>query len=168
MDKLLIIIDVQNGFINNATKFIPNCIEKLLSKNIFNKVIFTKYINDENSIFYKSLNYKGCITEEERKIVVDTKNYQILEKRTYTAFNDELRKYIKKNNIRSIYLCGIDTDACVLKTALDLFDNNYDVKIIEDCSMSHLGIIYHNYAIQILKNLIGENNIIKMLDNDNR
>ena len=32
----------------------------------------------------------------------------------------------KENKIKDIYLCGIDTDACVLKTAIDLFENNYN------------------------------------------
>ena len=64
-------------------------------------------------------------------------------------------------------MCGIDTDACVLKTALDLFENNYDVKVIEDCSMSHSGIEYHNSAINMLKKLIGNQNVIKMLGSVN-
>ncbi|MBO5183977.1 MAG: isochorismatase family protein [Bacilli bacterium] len=29
--------------------------------------------------------------------------------------------YIIKNNITSIYLCGVDIDCCVLKTAFDFF-----------------------------------------------
>ena len=29
-------------------------------------------------------------------------------------------------------MCGINTDACVFKTALDLFENNFDVKVIDD------------------------------------
>ena len=62
---------------------------------------------------------------------------------------------------------GIDTDACVLKTALDLVENNFDVKVIEDCSMSHSGIEYHNYAINMLKKLIGRQNVIKMLGSVN-
>ena len=36
-----------------------------------------------------------------------------------------------ENHIEQIYLCGIDTDACVFKTALDLFENEYDVYVLE-------------------------------------
>ena len=81
----------------------------------------------------------------------------------YNAYNNELKLYINTNNIKTIYLCGIDTDACVLKTALDLFENNFDVKVIEDCSMSHSGIEYHISAINMLRKLIGNQNVIKML-----
>ena len=163
MNNLLLVIDLQNDFINDNTKDIPNKIKKLIDNNFFENIIFTKFINDENSNFYKILNYKGCMIEQGRNIAIDTKDGMIIEKRGYTAFVKELKEYIHNNDIKTIYLCGIDTDACVLKTALDLFENNYDIKVIEDCSMSHSGIEYHDYAISILKKMIGSQNIIRML-----
>ena len=113
-------------------KNVPNSIKKLIDSNIANHIVFTKFINYDSSNFYKILNYKDCMNEKDRNIVIDTKDYKIIEKRVYTAYNDELKLYINTNNIKTIYLCGIDTDACVLKTALDLFENNFDVKVIDD------------------------------------
>ena len=164
MKSLLIVIDLQSNFINDNTNMIPDKVSKLLQSKRFDNVIFTKFINDQNSSFYKILGYKGCIEEKDREIVIDTGNCKVIEKRPYTAYNDELVKYIKDNNINTIYLCGIDTDACVLKTALDLFENNYDVKVIEDCSMSHSGKEYHDWAIMMLQKLIGKQNIIKVFN----
>ena len=165
--ELLLVIDLQESFINECTKSLPPKIEKLLICNKFDYIVCTKFINDEKSDFYRILNYKGCMTEKDRNIVIDTKNYKIIEKRVYTAYNDELKSYIDSNNIKTIYLCGIDTDACVLKTALDLFENKFDVKVIEDCSMSHSGIEYHNSAINMLRKLIGNQNVIKILGSVN-
>ena len=130
MNNLLLVIDLQENFINDNSKNVPNSIKKLIDGNIANHVVFTKFINDDISNFYKILNYKGCMNEEDRNIV-------------------------------------IDTDACVLKTALDLFENNFDVKVIEDCSISHSGIEYHNFVINMLKKLIGIQNVIKMLGSVN-
>ena len=45
-------------------------------------------------------------------------------KYTYSAVNRDLIEYISKNSIDEIYLCGFDTDGCILKTAFDLFENN--------------------------------------------
>lgn len=159
-NTLLLIIDVQKNFINDNTKKIPNKITNLINKNHFDYIAFTKFINDEISNFYKILNYKGCINENDRKIVLDTQNNKVFTKRIYTAVNDEFKTYIKENEIEKVYLCGIDTDACVLKTAIDLFENNIDVKVIENCCMSHSGKKYHNYAIKMLKKLIGKGSII--------
>lgn len=159
-DTLLLIIDLQKNFINEFSLDLPYTIQELINSNKFKHIVFTKFINDENSSFYKILNYKGCMTEDDRNIVIDTKDYKVIEKMTYSALNEELQRYISNNNIKTIYLCGIDTDACVLKTALDLFENNYDVKVIEDCCMSHSGAEFHKYAIRILKKMIGNQNII--------
>lgn len=159
-NTLLLIIDVQKNFINDNTKKIPNKITNLINKNHFDYIAFTKFINDENSNFYKMLNYKGCINEDDRKIVFDTQNNKVFTKKIYTTVSDEFKTYIKENEIKKVYLCGIDTDACVLKTAIDLFENNIDVKVIENCCMSHSGKKYHNYAIKMLKKLIGKESII--------
>ena len=100
--------------------------------------------------------------EHGKSIVIDTKDYKIFEKSIYTAFNNELVNYIKEKNIDTIYLCGIDTEACVFKTALDLFENNYNVKVIKEYCMSHNGQEVHNNALMILEKLIGKQNIINI------
>ena len=160
MKNMLLIIDLQNNFINENTKDIPDKIKDYIETNTLDYVCFTKFINELDNNFYNKLNYIGCVEDEDREIVLNTDNYKIFTKKTYTALTKELKEYIKLNNINTIYLCGIDTDACVLKTALDLFDYNLDVKILKDLCMSHSGIDYHNYALILLEKLIGKNNII--------
>jgi len=159
MKTLLLVIDVQNDFVDSNNIDILEKINKLIDSNKYNEVAFTRFINDEDSIWYKKLNYKGCITENGRKIVIDTKNYKIFDKRIYSAVNNELEEYIKTNNIEEIYLCGFDTDACVQKTAIDLFEKNYNVFVLKDYCMSY-DIKLHNTIINNLKRLIGENKII--------
>ena len=77
MNKLLLVIDVQLDFINENTKPILNEIIKLIDSKTYNKIAFTRFINDKNSIWYKKLNYKGCMTNEGQKIVLDTKDYKV-------------------------------------------------------------------------------------------
>lgn len=100
------------------------------------------------------------MTNEGRKIVLDTKNYKVFEKRKYTVFNNELEEYILVNNVDTVYLCGFDTDACILKTALDLFEHNIKVFVLEDYCMSHSGYYFHNAAILMLKKMIGTKSVI--------
>ena len=160
MKKLLLVIDVQKDFINDNTKDYVTKIDNLINSNRYDFVAFTKFINGEDSNFYKDLNYKGCMTEDGRRIVLDTRNNKVFEKRVYTAVNEELKKYLIDNSIVSVYLCGIDTDACVLKTALDLFENNINVFILKDYCMSHSGKLFHDNAIFMLEKLISKNSII--------
>ena len=84
----------------------------------------------------------------------------VMEKTTYTAYNEELRKYIRDNNINNIYLCGIDVECCVLITALNIFENGYNIFILNDYVYSMYGENEKNNAIGILKRNIGESSIL--------
>lgn len=156
--KLLLIIDLQKAFINENTEYLISKIKNIL--NQYDKIIFTRFINTKDSIFSKELNYYGCIDNESKKIVIDTGNNTIIDRKFYTAYNKELQDYIKYNDITEIYLCGIDIDCCVLKTAFDLFENGYNVFILKDLCASTLGIKRKNEALEILKRNIGKKRII--------
>ena len=80
MNNLLLVIDLQENFINDNTKNVPNSVKKLIDSNITNHIVFTKFINYDSSNFYKILNYKDCMNEKDRKIVIKTKDYKIIKK----------------------------------------------------------------------------------------
>lgn len=160
MRSLLLVIDLQNIFINDHTSKLPNKIKEIINNNKYDNVAFTKFVNFEDSIFVKKLNWRGCIQDEDKKIVIDTKNNKIFDKSIYSAVNKELIDYLNKNKITEIYLCGIDTECCILKTAFDLFELEYNVYVLKDyCACTH-GIERHNNALEILRRNIGRNYII--------
>ena len=63
MKSLLLIIDLQKSFINENTEMLLNRISDLLNAHKFEEVIFTRFVNSEESIWFKKLNYQECITE---------------------------------------------------------------------------------------------------------
>ena len=160
MKKLLLVIDMQKGFINENTIFLIDKIRDLLNNDYFDKIAFTKFINYSDSYFVKKMNYKRCMDKNDCEIVIDTLDNKVLEKGKYSVFNDEFRDYIMENKISEIYLAGVDTDACVLSTAFDLFENGYDVYVLKDYCASSGGISYHEAAISILKRNIGKKQVI--------
>ena len=160
-NKLLLIIDVQQAFINRYTKHIPNLIEEHIKNNKYNMIVLGKFINNPNSKFVKDLKWTGCIDKENTEIVLKNhQDYAIIERTVYSAYNNKLDLILKKNNIKTIYLCGLDTYACILKTAIDLFENNYEVRIIKELCASSGGAKYHNYGIKLLERFIGRDNIL--------
>lgn len=158
--NLLLVIDFQNEFINKNTDKSVIDINNLVKSNKYDNVLFTKFINDKNNPTYKKLDWNGCISEDSQSICMDTNNYKVIEKSTYTAYNDKLKKYININNIENIYLCGIDIECCVLVTALNLFENGYNVFILKDYVYCTHGEERKNNAIEILKRNIGEKNVL--------
>ena len=103
MNKLLLVIDVQNDFINNNTKDVKDRISELVNSKEYNYIVFTKFINNENSIWYKRLDYKGCLLSNGQEIAINTNYHKIINKNTYTALNDELKQLAAKNNIDEIF-----------------------------------------------------------------
>ncbi len=158
--NLLLIVDFQNEFINENTYNSITDINKLVNSNKYDSVLFTKFVNSKDNPTYKKLGWNGCINKESQSISMDTNNYKVIEKSTYTAYNDELKKYINTNNIEEIYLCGIDIECCVLVTALNLFENGYNVFVLKDYVYCTHGVDRKNNAIEILKRNIGENNVL--------
>lgn len=160
MKSLLLIIDLQKAFINNNTKELPEKIKILIENNKYDKVAFTRFINDDDSIYVKKLGWKRCVSEEDKRIVIDTQNNKVFDKSTYSAVSKELIDYIIENEITTIYLCGIDTECCILKTAFDLFELEYNIYVLKDYSYCTLGTERNESALNILRRNIGKDYII--------
>ncbi len=160
MNSLLLIIDLQKVFINKNTRKLPKKINKIINDKKYNKIAFTRFNNFDDSIYVKKLKWKKCINVDDKKIMIGVGNNRVFNKYIYSAVNEEFIKFIKENNITNIYLCGIDIECCVLKTAFDLFELGYNVYVLKDyCACTH-GIIRKNNALKIIKRCIGKDNVI--------
>ncbi len=157
--KALIVVDVQNYFVNDYTKSIPNKIANFIQSSKFDLVLFTKFVNYKNSNFFKLLNWRKCLcppdTDIHPVLVKFINDNNLFKKASYSIFkSDKLVKSLKKSNINQIFLCGIDIDACVLSSAFEGFDLGYQVHILKDLSLSHSGKKLDSAAFEIInKNL---------------
>ncbi|MEK6950113.1 MAG: isochorismatase family cysteine hydrolase [Nanoarchaeota archaeon] len=155
----LMVIDVQNYFVNDNTQILPKKIAEFIENNKFDFVLFTKFVNKKDSNFFGILNWKKCISSPDTDIhsalvkFVDKNN--VFEKSTYSIFKSEkLAEFLENNKITKLFLCGIDIDGCVLASLYDGFDLGYDIKVLKDLSLSHYGKEMDNSALKIIeKNL---------------
>jgi len=163
MQKALIIIDVQKGFINKITKKIPLKIRNFILKNkgSYRLIVFTRYINNKNSNFYKILNWKEWMNDEQTAIVDELQEFvnseNLYKKDTYGSFVDnKLLKYLRKNKIKQVELAGFDTENCVLTFARDALDRGFKIKVLKNLSASHSNPKLHKSALEIIKKNIGD------------
>jgi len=167
MKKVLIVIDVQKYFINKHTKDLPKKIAEFIEdkKNFFDKIFFFKFQNKKGSNWTKLLNWHKMKTEDEIEVAhkllpYSKRNNTFVKKASFSIFrvNDFVSK-LKKNKISKLYLCGLDTDACVYVSLFEAFERGHDVKVIQDLCASHWGKKHHNEAIKSFKRNLGKNRV---------
>ena len=84
-------------------------------------------------------------------------------KNVYSCVNKEFLQLLKKVNDgklpEQLYICGIDTDCCVLSTDISLFENSIKPIVLENFCASNGGVESHKAGIKALSRLIGNDNI---------
>ena len=153
--KALIVIDVQNYFLNEYTKDLPRKIANFIAKNKFDFLIFTKFVNSKDSNFYRFFKWKKCFLKEETEIaeglLTFTNKNNVFVKHTFSAFkNKKLIAFLRKNKIKEVYLCGTDTDACVLASAYDAFDLGFYVYTLKELCSSCNGEYFHSIGKELI------------------
>jgi nicotinamidase-related amidase len=162
MPKAIIIIDVQNGFINPSTEHIPAKIRSLLDAVVFEHRIFTQFFNPPSSPYEVLLHWSRLRSDDEVAIVRELLTYPsiVFKKPIYSCLSPDFLRYAEAHQIKQFYLAGIDTDCCVLKCAVDLFENGFKPMVLADCCMSHGGRVVHDAALTILARFIGGEQVI--------
>lgn len=147
MKNILLVVDMQNDFINGslgtkeAEEILPKVIKKI--ENFNGEVFFTKdtheddYLNTQEG---KILPVKHCIRNTEgweiHKDIEKFINTDIIEKVTFGS--EELALLLKEKNnnekINSITIIGLCTDICVISNALTIKAFLPEVEIIVDSS----------------------------------
>lgn len=162
MAYALLVVDIQNGFINDDTKHIPQKVKELIVAQKYEFKIFSRFINTDNSQFERLLNWSKVKTSPETDIVsvLQEEPTLVVDKAYYGCITQTLVEYVKENNIDEFHIVGIDTDICVLKSAVDLFENGFTPFILTEFCMSTGGRIAHNNAIRILPRFIGGKQVV--------
>ena len=78
----------------------------------------------------------------------------IIDKYIYTLFTPEGTRLVAERGWTDLYVCGIDTDICVLKTAVDAFEQNLTPWILKDACASHSGPEAHTAGLFIAERFI--------------
>ncbi|MBD1846574.1 cysteine hydrolase [Cyanobacteria bacterium FACHB-63] len=159
MLNILLIVDAQVGFINDFTHHIPQRLVRLIQTQHFDAVIFTRFINDAEGPYSRLLQWHGCDHEPDIQLVSELQPFAqpdlVFSKIGICGLPDELINYLRQRSITQISVAGIDTDMCVLKIAMDLFDLGIEPIILTDCCASTAGLQAHLAGLAVLSRNIG-------------
>lgn len=159
MSEPLIVVDVQPGFINDFTHHIPQRIARLIKRDEYEPILFTRFINVPEGPYQQFLDWHSCADEPETKIVPELESWakpeQVFSKIGLCGLPDDLIAYVREQNYARVLLVGIDTDMCVLKIAMDFFDMGIEPIVLTDCCASTAGLQAHLAGLAVLSRNIG-------------
>ena len=159
MANPLLVVDVQNGFMNEYTRHVVDRIVKLIESEEYEPVLFTRFVNVPGSPFHKFVGWHACESEPETTLVDPMQRYatpdRTFTKPGYAGVSDDLREYLKGQDFNRITLAGVDTDMCVLKIAMDIFDLGIEPVVLTDCCASTAGLQSHLAGLAVLARNIG-------------
>jgi nicotinamidase-related amidase len=164
--RLYIGIDLQDGFLNDAIREsdYEARVEKFLAALDKEQVILTRFVNTPGSSFERFLDWPEMQAGDPSTALLgslESGGYQVFEKSTYTAWLPAVAEKARSMDAREIVLFGLDSDACVLKTALDVFEAGYVPVVLADLSHSSGGEQRHHAGMKLLRTLIGTRQIIR-------
>lgn len=159
MSRALILVDVQRGFMNEFTHHIPERILALLERDDHKPLLFTRFVNVAGSPYHKFLDWHECEKPPATELVPELEQHvrkgRVYEKKGYTGLPGALATYLKRSRRKEVEIVGIDTDICVLKIAMDVFDLGIKPIVLTDCCASTLGSQAHLAGLAILSRNVG-------------
>lgn len=161
--KALLVVDVQDGFLNDNTYHILDYIRDKVQNSTYDYVIATQFVNHHDSPYVPFLNWdkmmSGDVDTDIDEIVASHADI-IINRQTYSSCDSELLDVLSDHHIDSVDIVGIDSDACVLSTALFLFDHHVDIRVDSHGCASGAGEEMHHAAMMILKRNIGVDRVL--------
>lgn len=168
MTTALIVIDVQRGFVNDQSQHVvPKVIELIRqarAKDI--PIFFTRFINHPKSGHVKWMGWSRFMNTSEIELHPEILPFAdvVFDKPGYTSLVPPVRTWLGERGIARLYCCGLDTESCVLKTAVDAFESDIEPMVVHDACASHAGQAAHEAGLFVLSRFIGQKQLRRLDD----
>lgn len=145
--KILLVVDLQPEFRDNDGEY-ERILEFVKTTKDYDKIIATQCFNFSDSAFIKYECWYDC---QGKLKELEFRPYFIIAKSTYG-----LTDYTLLNKEWDYDIIGFNTDACVLKIALDMFDMGYNFRVLTQYCYSSEGLESHLRGKEVLKANLGK------------
>lgn len=169
---VLVVIDVQNGFVKGDSVAVVPRIVDLVDRwqSAGGDTVFTRYINYPDSPYVRLVRWSELMTSPQIDIAPELLPYAeqataVIDKSVYSLFADaDGARLVAEHGWTEMYVCGLTTESCVLATALGAFENGLTPWIVEDASATHAGREAQDAGLLVARRFIGKSQIIRVAD----
>ena len=162
--SVLIIVDLQRGFVTAENRHVIAPLERLQHR--FKHAVVTRFHNPPSSPFRDLMNYDrfGPGSADTELAFAARPDAFVVERPLYTCVTEALLRQLAAWRLDAAYVAGIATEACILKTVIDLFEHHITPWVIEDLCASDKGAEFHDPAMKVIGKLIDPGHIVKAAD----
>lgn len=163
-NPVLVVVDMQNGFLGAKSEHvIPKVVDLVKtckSQNI--PIVFTRFHNRSASPYETLIGWHRLRESPEIDLTDALTQYAetVIDKDFYSSFTDDFQSLLAKKGWQTLIICGVATESCVMKTAVDAFERGLKPIVISDACASHAGDAIHQAGLTILARFIGNKQII--------
>ncbi len=160
----LIAVDMQHQFLNAHTRHILPGVQALVDR--FDYVVCSRYVHLEGGPVERFKKWEGAgenTLGAQLAINLDARpgsRTRVLEKHYFGAFSPEVREWVLNHGIEEVYVCGMDTDICVLKTLFDIVETGLRPIVLKDLTATYAGEPCYSHGMLSIKRLVGREQIL--------
>jgi len=168
--KTALVVDVQNGFVTDNSRHVVPVIADLVERwtAAGRPVVFTRYLNHPDSMFHSLMQWRKLTDAPDTDIVDELQDAAsraiVIDKKGYTLFNEQGRALVEEKGWTDLVFCGIDTESCVLKSAVDAFEAGIRPWVLTDASASHSDQAGHEAGLLVGRRFVGSAQFITTTD----
>lgn len=168
-DSVLIVVDMQNGFVSSkSAPIVPNVVNLVRQwEELGRHVVYTRFLNYKGSQFERLIHWSRFMPgTDEAEIIPELAESAarwspVVDKPgQYSPFTSEFTRLVHRNGWDNLVICGIATESCVMKTACDAFELGYTPWVVTDACASHAGADKHDAGLLVIKRFIGRDQLV--------
>lgn len=170
----LLIVDVQNGFLNETSELVLTPIAGLVAEWHERgwPIYATRFHNVPGGQWERLIGWTRLQSAPDDLLHEDlagllTEHDTIVDKHSYTSLTGRFLTDLEAQDWDIVALCGIATDGCVLKSAVDLFEfSQRPIRpvVLQDACSSHAGKAIHEAGLLLTRRFIGRGQVMDVSD----
>lgn len=163
----LVVVDVQNGFARGPAVDVVPAIVDLVARwqAAGGRTIFTRYLNYEGSPFERIIGWHQMRDAPETDLIDELTPYlagqHVIDKKIYSLFTDEAAQIVADQGWTDLLICGLTTESCVCKTAVDAFERDITPWVVTDACGTHAGSAAHDAGLLVISRFIGDGQLVR-------